>query len=234
MDAEQRMRRTMASWNDSDLEDVLAQLQSKAFELRSAAGMRPTPVTTPGSSEQDIYDHGTRLDQSIPEQIRKLYHEIGGMVPCPDPTLPSVFVTSLEASEWLDPTDHFELVGMQQEWTTGQFYQFAQTIDGDCILYCTAQPDRTPGSIILLDHECSNQLPDPRNPTLLTPIVYLADTLAEWLARWMACDFSEYAAFRGDISKCGPELRREFLLDHLRLNPGAKWATDMLAEKSSP
>jgi hypothetical protein len=51
-------------------------------------------------------------------------------------------------------------------------------------------------------------------------IVVLADSLAQWIARWAACGLQEYGYGSGPPGVLTPALLDMVQADHVRLNPG--------------
>lgn len=77
----------------------------------------------------------------------------------------------------------------------------------------------------MLDHEGGGPENDPHQPQ---GIIVLGDTLADWLSRWMAFEFVEYAYVSGDLDELPVDAQRAFLMDHVRINPRLKWARERL------
>ena len=94
------------------------------------------------------------------------------------------------------------------------------------ILYCDNPPWSPQGIIVMVDPNCSNGIPSRTSPDLSTHIVILTDNFLEWIARWIACGLNEFAHSYNDDDY--PSVQRDYLEDHIRLNPAVKWTKEKL------
>lgn len=219
----------MASWHGADLRGVLEDLRREAKRLEKEWPAEGFPPFFPGAhSNQELDDAQAKCGQEIPPPVRALLRSVRGISSdawSGSNCQKSLFLIQSPHSEsWSCPGD-FE--DPDPRWEGVRHFCFAQSVFGDSIVYCWNPPDRTPGSIILEDHEMSNLMPSAIDD-LCTPTVFLADNLAEWLARWMACGYFEYALFHGGSWDVSSEVEKDVLEDHLRLNPRVEWVRPRL------
>ncbi len=224
----------MAVWHGVNLESAIESLVKDAPLIAAACDDdQLPPFKSEKNTEQVIEDHGIRLGRPIPSPVREVFLKLTGLSSGEirgTHTLTSIFLKSVSDSDWVDPYNESGVESLDPAWIRDDYYIFAQTRYGDNIAHCTCPPNLRPGSIILFDSECSNELPNLYSTEdCWTPIVILADSLAEWLARWKACGYEELA-FPGIAKEGPPAVLRDFLEDHIRLNPAVVWAKEQLAE----
>src|SRR5262249_7973631 len=142
------------------------------------------------------YDEVTARDAEIPggipTELQQLYAEFDGFRF--SDTNP--FFYPLESIKWVDrklpETDvlfrHRREIG--SAWSDAQYFIFGQTCTGDELTYCMNSPRGKDGLIVTLDHEQQGPANDPEQPCFL---VVVAESLAEWLERWMEFDLIEYS-----------------------------------------
>lgn len=213
----------MASWHGADLNGVLNELREEAERLRTQcpAGISP-PFYPGGHIEEQIAHEETRHRRPVPSEIWKLYSVVQGLPHHEEgKEPPSTFILPPSDTGWPHPNDRDEI---DPEWQKQNLFCFARTHALDHIAYCTDPGHRYDGFIVLIESECQNKLPSRVRDNWYTPIVFLADTLAEWLARWMALEYTEFATVIPGKWPVGRSLERDFLEDHIRLNPGVEWA----------
>jgi len=217
-------------WQDQPLEQTLTALTAALVNLweHKPAGSL-LPAIPGGRGDEEIDARERAIGRPIPQDIRQLYRAVDGIEWHGEPILTGgTFLIMLDGAGWLDPDDHSELIDLPTQWKRTDYFHFAQSVAGDCIVCCERPPRGKPGSVILIDHECANRAMADWRPRWYTPIVYLADSLSDWLARWVCLGFDDLAvSSRQDHT---PELERVYLLDHLRLNPGLEWAEKRLKE----
>jgi hypothetical protein len=220
----------MASWHGADLSDILSQMRVDAERLAVEFAAPQYPPFFPGrTSEQALRaaekDHG----RSIPDPVRQLYGTIHGLT-FDDWKLRERatrnLIVAISETYWPHPLD---VDDCDERWNRDDYFVFAQTTWGDEIVYCERPHERPPGSIIMLDHEKVNNNPSESYPEWLTQVVFLADSLAEWLARWRACGYVELA-MTGQNDRVAPDILKDFLEDHIRLNPRVVWAREKLKQ----
>ena len=224
----------MTPWeNHIDLEDVLNHIAVIGREKMAGREPGMLPSLQPrGNTVEEIDEHAKRIGRPIPEEIRQLYSVVDGIIPSPDPVQTDTFLLALEESQWVDPDKNFEFEQIEAcdpEWADVDFYGFAATRAGDWIVWCDEGATDQPGTVVLLDHECANDIPSPVDPREPTPIVILGNTLSQWLRRWCDCGFEEHSIYWARYWEGSKELLRNYLEDHIRLNPGVKWAKEHLA-----
>lgn len=222
-------------WQGRPLDQTLTVLRSALTELwkRKPPGVL-LPAVLQGASAEEIEVHEKVIGRPIPDPVHRLYQTVGGIQHYGKEQIQTgpTFLRMLQGANWLDPSDHCELLDLPSRWARTDYFAFAQSVAGDTIVHCENPPRGEKGSVILLDHECSNQVMADWQPRWYTPIVYLADSLSDWLSRWVYCGFDELAvSFRNDLPS---EIERLYLLDHLRLNPGLEWAEKRLRVLGHP
>jgi hypothetical protein len=210
----------MADWRSiRDLDSALDRLIKAAPRRQREYG--GLPFSMQGSTREQIARHSAALAREIPDEIAKLYQRIGGssfeLTPIDDC---HVFLWPLQETRWIDNANDslikWSLERGYPDWYAAHFFLFGQGIHGDMLVYCPDPPHRTPGSILILDHEYRGPQRNEQQPEL---VVFLADSLAQWIARWTECGFEEYAC-SGGTDRLPPKLARRVCDDHARLNPG--------------
>lgn len=180
-----------------------------------------------GFSDADIAKANETLDRPLPAELQAFYRRVtpvwsspelgGGFVgfqPLTDPDLTWLDDQDVRDEKlWVIPPGECWLRG----WQTARLLVIGYTDYGDWLLWCDGLEGRPTGTIVLTDHEGDDN-----------PIV-LGDSLAQWLGRYWACGFIEYSIAEGCLDEIGIEAAKEFLEDHVRLNPTCKWARDKLA-----
>lgn len=106
-----------------------------------------------------------------------------------------------EFTESLDTEDEHGGIGVT---ANGPFFMFASGVYGDGIVLDAG------GRVLLADHE--------------DKLKVIGESLAAWIERLVAFDGFEYAYVTGGLPEVSSERRRNFLIDHLRLNPDSEWA----------
>ncbi len=223
----------MAIWHDVTLEDAIQDLVKDAPLIAAACDSdQLPPFKSEKNTEQVLEDHEIRLGRPIPTPVREVFLKLTGVSSELRwmRTLTSTILQTVADSDWVDIYNEFDVENSDSPWIRDDYYNFAQTTDGVGITYCASPPNLRPGSIIMFDSECDNELLDLYSKEdCYTPIVILADSLAEWLVRWKACGYEELA-FPGIAKEGPPAVLRDFLEDHIRLNPTVVWAKEQLAE----
>ena len=208
-----------APWRSLTIEKALAQVVEPLIKRGLATKGR-------GASEKAISAAEKRLGCPLPDDVRAFYRSVtpvpectefgGGSVgfqPVGDPDLTWLDDPQLrEEKLWVGPSGECWLEG----WATARLLVIGYTEFGDWLLWCERLEGRHPGTVVLTDHEGE-----------MSPIV-LGDTLAQWLGRYFAYGFIEYAIAEGSLDDTGPAAAEAFLRDHLRLNPHCKWAKQKL------
>jgi hypothetical protein len=90
-------------------------------------------------------------------------------------------------------------------WTETRIIVFGDTHSGEPLVYLIAPPEGNPGSIFTFTREADR--------------IWLADSLAEWLARLAAFDGVECVFRPGDIGNLNPQLTAAFLAEFRAHNP---------------
>lgn len=170
----------MSAWRGRELDDVLAELKLKATDHMRSKPPGLLPVLRPeGNSEDEIAEHEKRLGRPIPEPIRKLYSAVDG-IDHTDEELHSksgmTFLLSLAASHWVDPDDH-SILYEEPSWKRDDYFSIGKSLYEDMVVFCEHPPGHHPGSIVMIDDQCANQLITEDDPKKYTPIVFLADNL---------------------------------------------------------
>lgn len=220
----------MASWHGAELGSILVCLQQEAPRLadeHAPSGFPPFFVG--GSTEEEVRAAEAEHGRPVPGPVRQLNRAIRGLTPddwCRKARDSATLIKSLAVTYWPHPLD---VDDADERWNRNDYFVFAQTTDGDEIVYCEHPPEHRPGSIILLDHDRCNMIPAESDLDCVTQVVFLADSLAEWLARWMACGFIEPAT-TGEEELVPRDVYIDFLADHIRLNPRVVWARERLSE----
>lgn len=210
----------MRDWTTiHDLDLALDQLVEAGRNLEQTYG--GLPFSFHGASRDDIARHGATLTQGIPPELARLYERIGGSGLGTNPIDDChVFLLPLEETRWIENDKDSMLKWFLEkawpEWFIAHFFEFGRGVYGDMLVYCPDPPGRTPGSIILFDHEGQGPGHSEQQPEI---IVFLADSLAQWIGRWIACGLEEYG-YVGATSRLPPETHRMLRDDHKRLNPG--------------
>lgn len=101
--------------------------------------------------------------------------------------------------------DCFDVHKRPEAWRNTRVIVFGNTRFGEPLAYCTDPPEGRPGSIITFTREADR--------------IWLADSLAEWLARLAAFDGIEYVFRPGDIGNLDPQLTAAFLSEFREHNP---------------
>lgn len=225
----------MSNWAAGrNLDAVLADLRAAAEELvRTKPPGELPPVRPQSCSAEEIHLREKQLGRAIPAPIKKLYSTVDGIDWHFEPIQSGVttFLHALSVAQWVDPEDEYELIELEngaEIWKRDDYFRIAQSTWGDSIVYCENPPGHVPGSMLLLDAQRNNRLPCSFNSGQCTPIVVLADSLQEWLARWMVCGFEEYGQGWVPAWELSQDVGRAFLEDHIRLNPTVVWAREEL------
>jgi hypothetical protein len=221
----------MAEWHGAELSRVLPKLQRAARNLLKAKPFDTLPaVRAEGHPVDRIVEHERKLGRRIPSPIMEMYRFLDGISRRDEAVFPSVvFLLTLVESGSLDLEDWPEFEGARG-WTRDYYYVFGKSVAGDLIIYSEDASSGSSGSILLFDHECANKLIRP-GERRYSALVRLADNLAEWLCRWMTFGFDEYAVSFSPTTCEG--LHRDYLFDHIRLNPGIMWPFERLKGLSS-
>lgn len=225
----------MTPWeNDFDLEDVLKHIAIVGREKMVGREPGILPSLKPrGNTVDEIDEHARRLGRPIPDEIRQLYSMVDGIHTTGDPVQTDTFLVALEESRWLDPDEEVELTHLdtvEPGWVDVGFYAFAGTLPGDWIVWCDEGAGDKSGTVVLLDHEWESDIPSPVDARRSTPIVIVGNTLSQWLRRWCDCGFEEHSIYCARYWEGSKELLRNYLEDHIRLNPRVKWAKEDLAQ----
>lgn len=228
---------TMSNWAAGrNLDAVLADLRTAAEVLvRTKLPGELPPVRPQSCSAEEIRLREKQLGREIPAPIKKLYSVVDGIQWHSEPIQSGIttILRALSVAQWVDPEDECELIDLDngaEIWKRDDYFRFAQTTWGCSIVYCENPPGHVPGSIILLDALAANKISCPFNDGYYTPIVFLADSLQEWLARWMACGFEEYGQAVVPAWELSQDVGRAILEDHIRLNPTVVWAKEELSK----
>ncbi len=224
----------MSNWRGRDLDEVLDELvqRASAFIDANTSGGLP-PLRLEGNSERDLAAHENRIRRNMPEPVRRLYERADGVIGYSRDRhrMTGSFLKSLVETNWVDCDNYVDLEDLDKDWKRDDYFEFSQSIWADPIFYCENPPGHPPGSIIIVDRQLANRVKSPTMPGQRTPIVFIADSLSDWLARWMALGFQEITSYLGDLKNMAPALRREFLLEHQRLNPSIDWIQERLDSK---
>lgn len=211
----------MSEWTTvTDLDAAFDQLVTAGRRCRATLG--EAPFTLSGSSESQIVRHAATLSRPMPPELVRLYERVGG---CTFATAPiddcNVFLLPLEETRWIvnseDALLKWHLPAGYPEWFGARYFEFGRGIFGDMLVYCADPPGRTPGSIIMIDHDFRGPENCAQQPEI---IVFLADSLSQWIARWVTCGLEEYGYASGSPTELPPDLRAMLQADHVRLNPG--------------
>lgn len=197
----------------TSLDQALTQLVSTAKRLPADS----LPFRLGGDTPAAIEKRSQALERPIPEPICKMYEVIRGFKGFPASGEKSVFLWDLSEVRWVDPSEELEVDDSPHErWQRSHYLAFGQSEFGDTLAYVVDPPVGTPGSIVMLDHEAQGPWCDAQPPT----IVFYADSLAQWLARWTAQQFEEYGFISGMIAELPAPLNSQMKADHQRLNQG--------------
>jgi hypothetical protein len=205
----------------SSLDEALAQLVAAAARLPADT----LPFRLGGETPAAIEKRSKALARPIPEPICQLYGAIRGFKGFPNTGDKSVFLWDLSEVGWVNTAEELEVDDSPHEiWQRSHYLAFGQSEFGDTLAYVVDPPIGTPGSIVMLDHEAQGPFCDAQPPT----VVFYADSLAQWLARWTAQQFEEYGFIAGMIAELPAPLSTQMKADHLRLNQGEamNWAFD--------
>lgn len=225
----------MSRWRGSDLTSALEHLSRATKLLLARKPPGHLPAVMPGGSTTAQFDeHETAIGVPPPEEIRRLYGAIDGVMYHGESLFPGLtYLLALCESGGDELEDWIEFEGPVRGWTQEYYYVFAMTVAGDSIIYTRmSDGEFAAGTILLFDHEYSNQILQPDGKRYARFVV-LADNLAEWVERWITCGFEEWA-FSFMPPAADHALQREFLIDHIRLNPLVRWARERLASWSDP
>lgn len=197
----------------SSLDEALAQLVAAAERLPADT----LPFRLGGDTPAAIEKRSKALPRPIPEPICQLYGAIRGFKGFPSGVEKSVFLWDLSEVRWVDTVQELEVEeGPHELWQRSHFLAFGQSEFGDTLTYVVDPPIGSPGSIVMLDHEAQGPWCDAQPPT----VVFYADSLAQWLARWTAQGFEEYGFISGMIAELPAPLNSQLKADHQRLNQG--------------
>ena len=200
---------------DENLAAVIDRVLDDACELH-AEDPDLLPFEIGGHTDQEIIAHSSSLSRPMPDEIAQLYMNVRGF----RQGLDCVWLWPLEETGWADPGDEMVLDWLRDEhpeWFAADYYVFGSGVFGDTLAYCPNPPGRTPGSILMLDHEGAGPESNPDQPCL---IVFYGDSLGQWLQRWAKHRFREYGYYLGELDNLPPEEAEAFRKEHERLNPG--------------
>lgn len=213
----------------SAIEELIAAW--KKFAQKKQPGQL-MPFLVGGSTRSEFERHGQRMGRAVPDEVALLYESIDGVcgryttfVEVPGEL---IHILPLYETEWTWADDDMEI--LDPEWKGNGFYRFASSKFGDSVYYYGGESESRWGTIILHDHECSNQNPSPVRENCYTTIIVLADSLTSWLRRWIACGLGEFA-FDDVTGEWGvsKEVEIAYLKDYSRLNPRLDWPKERLA-----
>lgn len=197
----------------SSLDEALAQLVAAAERLPADT----LPFRLGGDTPAAIEKRSKALERPIPEPICQMYGAIRGFKGFPSGVEKSVFLWDLSEVRWVDTAQELEVEeGPHELWQRSHLLAFGQSEFGDTLTYVVDPPIGSPGSIVMLDHEAQGPWCDAQPPT----VVFYADSLAQWLARWTAQGFEEYGFISGMIAELPAPLNSQMKADHQRLNQG--------------
>jgi hypothetical protein len=205
----------------SSLDEALAQLVAAAERLPEDT----LPFRLGGDTPAAIDKRSKALARPIPEPICQMYGAIRGFKGFPSTGDKSVFLWDLSEVYWVDTAKDLHVEsGPHERWNRSHYLAFGQSEFGDTLTYVVDPPIGSPGSIVMLDHEVQGPDCDAQPPN----VVFYADSLAQWLARWTAQGFEEFGFLHGVIADLPEPLRAQMKADHLRLNQGEamSWAFD--------
>jgi hypothetical protein len=206
-------------WRFSRLEDALDEVPDALVEGGLATEQR-------GVSEAVLAAVDARLGRPIPDDLRQFYRRVTPVPTCPykesgfvgfqpadDADLRWIGPHELKSELWTTPYEHNWLKG----WQSAYVLVFGYTPFGDSLLWCEGLHDRPPGTIVLTDHDGT-----------FNPVV-LGESFAQWIARYRYSGLVEYAILEAGLDPDRTtRFATAFLTDHVRLNPGCRWATEKL------
>jgi hypothetical protein len=206
-------------WRYSTLEDSVEEAADALVKGGLATEQR-------GASESVLTAADARLGRPIPEDLRYFYRRVTPVSSCPfkefgfvgfrpadDPDLQWITPQALKSKLGTTPYEHNWLKG----WQAAHVLVFGYTPFGDSLLWCDGLEGRPSGTIVLTDHEGS-----------FNPVV-LGDSFSQWLARYRHFGFVEHAVLEAGLdAHQTSRVALAFLSDHVRLNPGCRWAAEKL------
>lgn len=101
---------------------------------------------------------------------------------------------------------HFGETARADAWKSADLLNFGSSAYGERLLYALSCPDFPRGCIL------TTTMDDP-------VVLWLADSLAQWLARLAACDGMEYAFVPGSIDDLAPAVRTAYTAEFHARNP---------------
>ena len=205
----------------TSLDQALEQLVLAARQLPADS----LPFRLGGDTPAAIEKRSQALERPIPEPICRMYEVIRGFKGFPSTGDKSVFLWDLSEVRWVDPAEELYVEGGPHErWQHSHYLAFGQSEFGDTLTYVVDPPIGTPGSVVMLDHEVQGPDCEAQPPN----IVFYADSLAQWLARWTAQQFEEFGFLAGVIPELPDPLSSQLKADHMRLNQGEamNWVFD--------
>jgi hypothetical protein len=202
-------------WRSLTIEQAIAKIAEPLIERGLATKER-------GASEAAIIAAEKRLGGPLPVDVRAFYRHVTPVPECPAFGFGSVGFQPISDPDltWLDdPLLREEILWVLppgecwlEGWRTARLLVIGYTEFGDWLLWCDGLSNRTPGTIVLTDHEGETN-----------PIV-LGDSFAQWLGRYFTYGLIEYSIAEGGLDEIAPARAATFLNDHLRLNPQCAWA----------
>ena len=219
----------MLDWTRGEtIESVLKRIPA-AWHAYADSDEDAVPFRLRDASAPDIGQIPSAIQPPIPADVASMHRVIvGRSFHEPADATPPVFLYRMQDIHWCDPASDLDVGDMRNthpDWYDARYLAIGRGIFGDTLAWCENAPGRSTGSIVLVDHEGGGPARDPNQPQ---GIIVLADSLADWLSRWMAFDFVEYAYVSGELKVLPPQQQRAFLIDHLRLNPNLAWASRRL------
>jgi len=225
----------MFDWErNAPLKTVLARLFETAHSLAQRECADRLPLA-PGGCEWDRVDaHQQQLTDPLPLEIRALYGWVDGVYGHHGYELRTVYLLPLDETRWVSMEDEaFDdfVERRQPAWCGRRYFQFAEGVFGDAIVYCVDPPTGPRGSIAVLDHDQFGPAGRAEQPGT---VVFLGQSLSEWLSRWIAYDLVEHAYDWAHVDRLPAAQQAVFYRDHLRLNPGVRWAEQQLVQLEQP
>lgn len=210
---------------------------------RSVAVGSIMPALPVGNTPTLITKREAAMRHSIPGELRVLYEHVDGEFVMEDHDWGYKGTDSIElhtnckllplvTAGWHKCREFSwvgELPDALRAWREAKFFRFATSADIDEIGICPDLPTGQRDAVILIEFEPLNAIQHELWPGNYFPIIVLGDSLADWLERWMACEFWEPACAPCGLDTLPLDVQRAYLLDHLRLNPGVEWARERLA-----